>query len=179
MINLLPPAVKAERSYGRKNAALFKYLFVVIQVALLIAGTTIGGFVYGNARLNQLNREHAELETQLGAVKSIEEDAKSLRDKLTALKTLFASETNYVSLLQDIEAAIIPGSRLTALELTGREKEALEMTFLVTNEIKAAELKQSLEASDRFSFVDIQSIRPSPQGVEVDYRLSFESGKAR
>lgn len=179
MINLLPPTVKAERSYGRKNALLLKYLVVVIQVALLIAGTTIGGFLYGSAKLGQLNREHAELEARLGEVKSIEEDAKSVRDKLSALKTLFASETNYVSLLGDIEAAIIPGSRLTALELTGNEKEALEMTFVVTNELKAAELKQSLEASDRFKFVDIQSIRPSAQGVEVDYRLSFEPGRAR
>lgn len=179
MINLLPSSVKVERSYGRKNTTLLKYLIVVLQVALLIAGTTLGGFIYGNAKLKQLNGEMAKLDTELGEVKSIEDDAKSVRDKLTALKVLFSSETNYVSLLEDIEAAVVPGSRLVALELNGNEKEALEMTFVVADEIKAAELKRSFEASERFKFVDIQSIRPTPQGVEVDYRLSFEPGKAR
>jgi Tfp pilus assembly protein PilN len=130
-----------------------------------------------------MDGEHANLEDQLGPVKSLTEQGKAVQAKLDTLTQLFAKETNYVALLESIEQTIVPGAQLQRLELTGDETQPLEMQFVISDQLVAATLRNSLEESDRFKFVDIQSIGETTVqgGTEIiaTYKLSYEPGQGR
>ena len=183
MINLLPPEIKEDIRYGKLNVQIRWYVGLTAIVVAGVAMCLLGADLYGQREVKHLEREHSSLIEKLGPTKSLGEEAKVLEAKLLILKALYASETNYVALLEDIEKTIVPGARLQQLELNGDESKALELKFTISEEIIAATLRNSLEASPRFKFVDVQDITTSSdeagQQITVTYKLSYEPGQAR
>lgn len=183
MINLLPPEKKEAILYGRRNVALRKYALSTLGAGLVLLTGLVASILYGQYKIGVLTKRHDQLVEKLGPHKSLIETAKSVESKLATLKELFAKETNYVALLEDIEKTIVPGAQLQELELNGDEKSPLEMQFTISNELVAATLRNSLEASPRFKFVDIQDITNSATQsgtvITVTYQVSYEPGQAR
>lgn len=183
MINLLPPEIKEQIRYGRRNVSLRSYVVLTLLVAVALSLSLFGADWYGQRELGRLEGELTELEDRLGPVKALTDEGKAVQEKLETLKQLFAKETNYVALLEDIEATIVPGAQLQRLELTGDETQPLEMQFIISDKLVAATLRNSLEASERFKFVDIQTISEAAvQGgteITATYKLSYEPGQGR
>ena len=183
MINLLPGDIKEDIDFGRRNVRIRKYVGLTVVVAGILSAGLIGANLYGKKELSRLEREHAALVEKLGSVKTLTEEAKVLESKLKILKELFAKETNYVALLEDIEKTIVPGSQLQQLELNGDETKPLELRFIIAEEIVAATLRNSLDESPRFKFVDIQDITTAATDhgpeITVTYKLSYEPGQSR
>lgn len=183
MINLLPPSDKEQIRFGRYNVGLRWYVGLVLSIAAGLTVSLLGANWYANYEINRLDGELKTLQDQVGPVRALTEEAKAVAAKVKTLKELFAKETNFVALLEDIEKTIVPGAQLQQLELTGDETKALEMRFVIANKLVAATLRNSLEESDRFKYVDIQAITESQgeQGTEtvVTYKLSYEPGQAR
>jgi Tfp pilus assembly protein PilN len=183
MINLLPAQYKEQVRFGRYNVRLRWYVGLVLVVFAGMTLTLLGANWYAGSELRRLEGELGVIEEQLGPVRTLSEEAKQIATKLKTLKELFAKETNYVALLEDIEKTIVKGAQLQQLELTGDETKPLEMRFIINDKLVAATLRNSLEQSDRFKFVDIQDITESdtesgPQ-IIVTYKLSYEPGKGR
>lgn len=179
MINLLPSEHKAHLGYARKNTILFGYVSVVLIVAIAFSIALLSARFYADWKLTKANDRLAELDGKLEDVEEIRKDADTVISKLSILREIFQKETDYVSLLTDIESAVLPGATLVRLKLDGKESSPLEIEFLVPNESVAADLRQSLENSERFKFVDIQQIDNTGTRARVVYKLSYEPGQAK
>lgn len=183
MINLLPPEIKEQIRYGRRNVSLRSYVVLTLIIALALSLSLYGADWYGQRELARLDSELAETDERLGPVKALTGEGQAVEAKLETLKQLFAKETNYVALLEDIEATVVSGAQLQRLELTGDETQPLELQFIVSDKLVGATLRNSLEASERFKFVDIQTINETatPTGTQIiaSYKLSYEPGQGR
>ncbi len=180
MINLLPPAIKADLVYARRNAILRWYVLLTMVVVVLMAALLLSGIWYAGREVVSTERDLASAQTELSAYQDTEAEATSLRDTLGAVQELFEMQADYLAVLRDIERATIPSARLETLTLSGDDTKPLVLQFTVPSETAAASLRISLENSDRFSFVDIESIsRLEDNEVSVAYKLAFEAGKAR
>jgi hypothetical protein len=180
MINLLPPIIKADLVYARRNAILRWYVLLTIAAAGLIGALLLSGIWYASRQVTSVESDLASAQARLSAYEDTETEAASLRDTLGAVQELFEQQADYLAVLRDIERATLPSAQLQALTLSGDDTKPLGLEFTVPSETAAASLRISLENSDRFSFVDIEGInRVEDSGFTVSYKLAFEAGRAR
>lgn len=180
MIDLLPPNYKTELTYAKRNVTIRWYVvsaFFIVVTACLI---TIVSMWFSQRELERLSSDIKSLDDDLASYESIESEAVALRKKLSTVQELFDKQTNYLGVLEDIENATTPEATLLSLSLIGDDSLPLSLQFIVPSETAAASLRIGLEQSDRFSFVDIQSIGQRGDGnFSVEYKLAFEKGRAR
>lgn len=180
MINLLPPALKADLVYARRNAVLRWYVLLALATVVLMSALLLGGIWYASRQITDAERGLSSAQSELEAYSETQKEAASLRDTLDAVQELFEKQTDYLAVVRDIERSTIPNAQLQNLTLTGDETKPLSLQYTVPSETAAASLRISLENSERFSFVDIESISRVDDGeFAVAYKLAFEAGRAR
>ncbi len=181
MINILPPELKAQINYSKRNSLLLKRLGWVWLVGILLAALVIGSLWYANRQIMNYEQTLAARRGQRADYQAIEVKVQSLQANLGLIEKLLNEKTHYSNLLGDLAAALPTGSYITHMSLTGDDKKPLELAVNVDSFNRAAEVRNGLIGSARIKSADIQSIAKNDEGsgFVVAIVAAFETGQAR
>ncbi len=177
MINLLPPDIKQEIIFARKNVMLVQYCVLAGIVGLALVAILFFGLTIMSNDERLIKKAITEREATLASLKSSEDEAQELASQITTIGSLLNTELNYSDVIVQIGSLIPEGATLQNLDLQQTIKtDPLSLTVLVDTQAKAAVLQQNFENSPLFAGADIQTIAPSERtedGGVLNYTVSM------
>lgn len=172
MINLLPPDVKQNITYGRRNVHLRRWCFVMI---LVIAGV-VAIIVFGQLYINQAIKTYASqadtTRAQLAAQK-LDETQKRVSDisgSLQLVVQVLSKEVLFSKLIKQTGAAIPSGAALTNLSIS-KLQGGIDLQFAAANYQTATQVQVNLQdpANKIFDKADILNITCNGNATDPKY----------
>ena len=165
MINLLPPETKTQIAAARANRLLLRYN-ILLLVALTFLAAAIG-FVYiylGSAKISAETAIQANI-AKVGDYSAVEAEAGAFRQDLANAKTILDNDVTYTKVILGIAKVLPPGVVLDTLSLDSTTfGTPTTLTANVSNYATVLALKDSLQQSDLFSDVSLQTISNDGSG---------------
>lgn len=181
MINILPPDLKQQIGYSKRNLVLAHYLTLVITVAIGLSLAVGGSYWYAKRQINQLNHSLADRQKQRAAYKDTAANVATLQANLGSIEKLYNEKTQYSAVLADFAAVLPGGSYISAVTLTGDDTKPLELIISADSINTAGLVRNGLLKSARLKSVDVQSITKDEKTgrFTVDLVAAFKEGQAR
>jgi Tfp pilus assembly protein PilN len=170
MINLLPPETKSQLGAARANLLLIRYnVLLLAAIAFMIAATGLVYVYLGNAKASA-EATVTENISRAGDYGSVEAEAAAFRGSIANVKQILDNDTAYTGIILEIANVLPQGVVLDRLNLDSATfGTPTTLTARVTDYTTVLTLKDSLQQSNVFSNVSIQTI--SNDGV-APYPLS-------
>lgn len=158
MINLLPPSVKKDIHYGRRNTYLVKFSLVLVATIVGIFVIGMSGLYYMDQSIanynDQVSRGQASLKSQ-----NIDETQKKVEDISNNLKLtsqVLSREVFFSKLIQQIGAAMPNNTLLTDLKIA-KTDGGIDLTAIATDYNNATQVQVNLsdKANKIFDKADI------------------------
>lgn len=181
MINVLPPEVKSQLNYAKRNSRLLRYVSLTGLVLLALSALLGTGFWYADRQINSYQQSLAIKQTERQSHAETEAKIESLQANLNLIDKLLTEKTRYSILLNDLAAVLPDNSYITHLTLTGDDKEPLEISVATDSFNRAAEVRNGLISSKRIKSADIQNVSENEDGEGYNAVIiaAFEPGQAR
>lgn len=167
MINLLPPDVKENYLFARRNTFLRKWAIVLIISIVTLGGIMMVGYMYLNQSSRSLSKQISEGTEQL-KIQKLEETQKQVEGISSSLKLVvqvLGREVLFSKLLQQIGAAMPQGAVLTNLSIN-KLQGGLDLQAAATSYQTATQVQVNLQdpANKIFEKADIVSIQCGTSG---------------
>jgi Tfp pilus assembly protein PilN len=180
MINLLPPSIKEQIAYSKRNTVLMHYLRMTVLVGLSLAAILAGALMYAKQQANAAETEALQKQAQAAAMSDVEVKAKALAVRVNSIKTIQSNRPRFSGLLSDLSQALPGGTALSGVNLSGDEKRPLAISATADSYNTAVALRDTLASSSRFQQVDLQSVTSvAPRVFRVELVASFRPGRAK
>lgn len=180
MINLLPPSVKEQTEFAKRNAIVVHYLWLSAFLVALISVSFGATYIYLNQRVAAIDNELASKQTVIDSFKPTQKAAKTLNDRVAAIKAIQASQPRFSQLLDDIAKFTLKGTAITSLSLTGEDNKPVVISATADSYNAAVSLRDALANSPRISGADIQDITNQSDGTyHANIVIGFKPGMAR
>lgn len=161
IINLLPPEIKENYRYGRRNRTLVRWITTVVLCLVGAAILTGGGYLYLNQSINNTTQQIADVNKQLqsGSQSSVEKQVTTISDNLKLAVQVLSKEILFSKLLKQLAAVTPNNVILTSLSIP-ETQGALDITADTTDYSAATQLQINLAdpKNQIFSQADIESI---------------------
>ncbi len=176
-LNLLPPEIKDEINFAKKNAKLISTLTIFLSVCIVIF-TFFLVIVIVIMEQNNVAIIEKEFSAKLVSDKAlIEKKAGDLSKRLTLISKLKNNRTDWDNILKKITDSTPVGLQLQSIQITNNEKTRTIISGIATSDKDIVLFKDLLAASDYFKYVDIESITENgkaPNGLDQKiFVLSF------
>lgn len=167
MINLLPPDVKENTKYARRNRTLTRWCAAMGVGIFGIAIVVAGGLFFIHVFTSSYTKEVQQSKDQLAAQK-LEETQKRVEDISSSVKLtlqVLSREVLFSKLLQDMGATIPTGATLQNLTL-GNLEGGIDLQVLAKDYQTATQVQVNLQDPDSkvFEKADIISINCATPG---------------
>ncbi len=183
MINLLPPTIKQEIIYSKRNKVLLRYTYISVGVMLVLAGALVGARFALNQQISAADKRLADKQITIDSRKSLEADAKKLNARLTSIQTIQKNQAKFSVLLSDLAQYMPTGTAISSISLTGEDKKPVKLTVTAVDYKTALGFRDSIAKSKRISAADIEDIRGVPVGLKSTYTVTlsflFNPGSAK
>ncbi|HLB66364.1 MAG TPA: hypothetical protein VJJ78_02095 [Candidatus Saccharimonadales bacterium] len=161
MINLLPPEVKQDISFARRNTKLLRLSGVLLTTIIGMGLITISGTFYINRSINDYTDQVNQTREQLKA-KKLEETQQRIDDisgSLRLVVKVLSQEVLFSELFKQIGSVIPPNSSLTDLKI-GKIEGAIDLTAVATSYNAATQVQVNLASpvNKIFDKVDIVKV---------------------
>lgn len=170
MINLLPPEIKAQTNAARANRLLLRYGILLLGAFVFLLAAI--GLVHVYLGTTKASAEAAITDniSRAGGYASVEAEAQAFRQNLSSVKQILDTDVTYTKVVLKIANVLPPGVVLSTINLDSQTfGTPTTLTANVKDYPTVLRLKDSLQASDLFTNVSLQTI--SNEGVG-DYPLS-------
>lgn len=180
-VNLLPPEIKDEIAQSKKNRkvvlVLWKLLFIIIFYLVLI-----GGFYYWfSLNLKNTSEELTNKEKDIEKYGTLEQEAKNIADRLNTIKQIQADTFVWSGTIDEIMKVVPSGVSLKSIKIDSVSKNRNQITGDANSKTEVASLRDSLEKSDKFQYVDIEASTtvkdPSNNKELENFTISFSLEK--
>ncbi|MDB5182140.1 MAG: hypothetical protein JWP13_903 [Candidatus Saccharibacteria bacterium] len=168
MINLLPPALKEQYVYGRRNTVLRHW---AIALAFGLSGViivTYGGLFFMKQSIGSYESKVAASEKVLKEqnLEETRQHAKEITSSVKLAVDVLSREILFSQLLSQIAKVIPSNASLTDLNIS-KAQDSIEIKAISTDYTSATQLQVNLQdpANKIFSKADIQSISCSGSGA--------------
>ncbi len=180
MINLLPPSVKEQTAYAKRNTVVVHYLWLV-SILVVLLGVSFGStYIYLNQRVSGIDNELASKQSIIDSYKPTQKSAKALNERVAAIKAIQASQPRFSQLLDDIAKFTLKGTSITSLSLTGEDNKPVMISATAESYNEAVSLRDALANSPRISGADTQDITNQSDGTyHTNIIIGFKPGMAR
>lgn len=181
VINLLPPQIKEQLAYSRRNLQLRRYVLLLTAVAALLAMLIASVSWYSGQQVERLSQVLGDRQKQRSAYKDTEAKLQSLQSSVALIEKLFTEKTQFSEVLGDFAAVLPSGTYIDSISLTGDDKKPLKLLVTADSLTQAGLVRNALLESPRISGIDIQSINKdeATNKYEVDLVIGFKEGQAR
>jgi len=168
MINLLPPDVKSENMYARRNTKLLRWSSAI--VTLIIGSALIVGFgsLYLKRSTNSYTTQLADTQQQL-KLQKLDETNKRVQDISNSLKLVtqvLSREVLFSKLVQQIGAAMPTNTVLTNLQIN-KLQGGIDLSAQAVDYKTATQIQVNLQDPNNkiFAKADILNIACSGNGT--------------
>lgn len=172
MINLLPPDLKAEYIYARRNARLRNWLLALCIGLVGVGLVTTAGMLYMQQSIHSYSRQVATSQQALQTQKfdQTKKQSDDITGSLKLVIQVLSREVLFSKLLTQIASVTPPETNLTDLSIAKTEG-ALELTATSSSYESATQLQVNLADPNNkiFSKADIQSITCSSTPADPRY----------
>lgn len=179
MINLLPPDIKSQIKFGRRNAALLRYLMLAAALAVVLAAEFALGQIYVNNQIKKAESELAAKNASIAKYRDLEAKAQTVNSRIISIQAIQGSQAKFSLLLDDLAAATPQGVAITSISLTGDDKKPVRVSATALDYKTALSFRDSIAKSPRISAADIESIQQTDRFKTVTVAFAFHPGKAR
>jgi hypothetical protein len=172
MINLLPPDIRQNISYARRNARLRRWTFGILVGMAGIALVIGTGYVYmdrlGHNYSVQAAQAQADLNKQNPA--AIQKQVEDISASLKLVIQVLSREVLFSKLLSQIGSSLPPGSVLTGLSIN-KVQGGIDLQAAATDYQTASQVQVNLQDPKNkiFDKADIISIRCEPGSTSGNY----------
>lgn len=161
MINLLPPAVKEDYRYARRNRRLLHWVFGALAGLIGLAALTSFGFLYMNHSISTYTTTIASDNASLAQqnVTTVENQVQDISNNLKLVVQVLSHEIVFTDLLKQLATVTPPNVILTGLSISQTEN-AIDITAQSTNYSAGTQLQANLAdpTNQIFSSADLVSI---------------------
>ena len=165
MINLLPPEHQHQLRAARVNVLLIRYVILSLAAVLLLVAAAGASFLILSMTKSSAESVIADSNQKASEYQSVDAEAKEFKSNLQTAKTILDKEVRYSQVLVAI-AQTLPKN--TVLESIALDATNFGTPTTLSAQTKSYEdalvLKSSLEESDIFSNVHLESITSSAAG---------------
>lgn len=160
MINLLPPDVKSELRYARRNSTLISWIILCTCGIVGLVFVSAGGYFYMSRVENTTKAEKMSLEAQINN-EGYEETVKKFESFATNVKStsqILQKQVLFSSLVTRLAAVLPDGVLIKQIDL-GEKDNALTLDFTLPNRSSALILQANLQdqTNKLFSSADLLS----------------------
>lgn len=160
MINLLPPAQREEKMYGRRNKSAIGYVGALFTTAFFVAAIMLGSSNFIAADEKSLRREIEDSTAVIDSLKATTAVTDTLVARMEVANKLYEGGVTFSELIPQIGALMPTGTIMNGLSLTGGKSDPLTLSIDLKEPELAAVIVRNLEESDLFEAADIGSITP-------------------
>jgi Tfp pilus assembly protein PilN len=170
-LNLLPPEIKQEINYSKKNAKLVKYLGISLSAFLIILALFVVLAMAVNNEKTMAETQKASAQEIIEQNKEIEINANDLSERLKLIKKLKNGRTDWNAIFRSLADNTPTGVQLDSISFTLKEKTRAKITGFARSDRDIVLFKDLVNASEYFDYVDIENISeasdPTGGGAET------------
>ena len=174
-LNLLPPEVKENIAYSKKNAALanlFKKM-IACFVALIVFIGVVGYIVYTNQQIAK--SEEGNAQAQLTTWSKTEVSAKDFADRLNLVDKIRGGKIDWTLVFTEIAKSTPANVRLSSFDFTNNSKDRVSFSGFAVSNADIGTFRELLAKSPLFQYVDIESVSASTDPFDSSKNvLSFK-----
>lgn len=177
MINLLPPQVKAESSYAKRNTMMLHYLWILVLVILIVGAEFAATEVYLAKQRNSYDQAIRTKQQAIAGYQNLQGQASAANARLKVFKTLVGHQARFSSLLADLAAHTPKDVFINSISLTGNAAQAVQISATAHSYATAASLRDALASSPRIKAAAINDISNPAAGVyNINVTIAFAAG---
>lgn len=173
MINLLPPAIKDARRYGRRNKALLSYTISIAAIAVLSIGVILFNTRFVSEDKAHLQAEMLSRAKETTSLEAGQKDVEKIAAELKIVDKLYSGQVRFSQLIPKIGGLLPGGAVLTSLSLNGSTASPLQLSVKLESQDLAAVFLKNLVNSDLFDQADISNITSVGTSVAVPGKKSY------
>ena len=165
-LNLLPPEIKEDINYAKKNAALNQLLLKLVAIFVIMGAVVgvVGYIVYKNEQIAQ--EEKAVAEAQLASWKTTETDAKDFADRLNLVDKLRGEKLDWAIIFAEIAKSTPANVKLSTYDFSNNAKDRVNLTGFAIANADIGTFRELLSKSKLFQYVDIESVASATDPVD-------------
>jgi Tfp pilus assembly protein PilN len=156
-INLLPPDIKKSIEQRKKNARTVHYFWRSFMYALLALAISGAAYVGIEQLYHKNTAELAKAETEISSYGDVEAKAKSVAEKLSTIKSIQKEINSWSGVILEIQKVMPSNVSLSRVSLKSDSKTRAEITGFAKTKEGIASLRDALDESEYFEYVDIES----------------------
>lgn len=181
MINILPPQLKQQVRYSKRNVLLLRYLMTALGASTLLAIVIITSLWFSSRQISSLKTSLQERQQERASYKDTETKVQSLQSSLNLIDKLLTERTEYSGVLGDLASVLPSGAYISSMTLTGEDDKPMQIIVFADSINTAGLIRNSLLTSPRINSADIQSITRDDENnvFSVDIIVAFEKGQAQ
>lgn len=180
MINLLPPEIKEQIQFSKRNVILRRYAILTTLVAVALLSTLWAAHVFADRQITELEDGLEQKSMELAEYQELEDQVRKLDSRLNTISRLYDQQTRFSALLEDLAAVLPDGAFINSIVLTGEADQPVQISVSTASFAQAGTINGALSSSERIESVDIQSISASDGGrYSVNVVLAFSEEGAR
>jgi Tfp pilus assembly protein PilN len=174
-LNLLPPEIKEEISYSKKNAkiytALIEFLGGFLILAIFIG--TVWFVSFSTKRVLVFSKAVAE--KQAAAWGDAEKDAKDFSDRLLLVERINKDKINWKIFFEEISKSTPSNVKLTSYDVITSNKSRVNFSGFASSSTDVSRFRELISKSGIFEFVDIESMSSATDPADSTRRgLTFK-----
>jgi Tfp pilus assembly protein PilN len=157
-LNLLPPEIKEEIAYSKKNARILKYLGFSLSGFILIFAFFFGLGLAIKNKQSVYEVEKTSAQRILETSKDTQAKANDLSERLKLIKKLKDGRTDWNAIFEALSANTPTGVQLASIDISTEKNSRVKITGLAKTDRDIALFKDLLAQSKVFEYVDIENI---------------------
>lgn len=157
-LNLLPPEIKGEIRFAKKNAKLINYLTLFLSLCIILIAFFL---VLAIVIRDQENIAKIERDFSADLVQDkmdIKQKSSDLASRLALIKKLKGERTDWDTILKKIADNTPSGLQLQSVQMTNNQKTRATISGIANSDKDVVLFKDLLTNSGIFKYVDIESI---------------------
>ncbi len=165
-LNLLPPEIKEEILYSKKNAKIYNSLIELLGgfIILLIFIGTVWFVSYSTKRVLVFSKTVAE--KQAASWGGVEKDAKDFSNRLVLVEKINKDKINWKIFFEEISKSTPNNVKLTSYDIVSSNKSRVNFNGFATSSTDISRFRELLSKSAIFEFVDIENMSAATDPID-------------
>jgi|SRR3989344_6845023 len=168
MINLLPPEVKQNLTYSRRNTELMNWIVLFVVSILGVWVIVMGGLFYMQQSIDNYSSQRVKNQDDINSqhLDSTQKQVQEISSSLKLVVQVLSREIQFSKLIKQIGTVIPANASLTNLAIT-QTQGGIDLTAITTDEDAATQVQINLQdpANKIFDKADILNISCSDVGT--------------
>lgn len=168
MINLLPPDVKQQIAYARRNTSLRNWLLALLGAVVCICAVVGAGQLYLRHSIDNYTSQLATGQQQLKDqhLEETQQEIEAVSSNLKLVTQVLSRAVLFSKLLSQVGSAIPSGSVLTNLSISNKVQGGIDLSFSSTDYQTGTQIQLNLadpnnKIFEKADLINIQCTKPA------------------